>query len=139
MRLEIDFNRRICYREGLRIRPVRCHTPLMQEARSRQNERTGANRRYPPRPRRHRTYPFDKGRIHACLLGLCATHHDQSIQTVLYLGVTVGRDELYSARRLDRSRGRGNDITLVAGFAGSPIPLQQDFRIKKHIDGSADI
>jgi hypothetical protein len=110
----------------------------MQEARGRQNERSGANRRHTPRPGRHRTDAFDKERVHARLLGLCATRHDQSIQTVLYVGVTVGRDELDSARRLDRSRARGTDITLVAGF-GSPKPLQPVFRIEKYIDGSANI
>ena len=73
------------------------------------------------------------------LFGHCASHHDQSIQTVLYVRVTVGRDELDSARRLDRSRGRGNDITLVAEFAAFPIQLHIVVRIEKHVDGSAYI
>jgi hypothetical protein len=110
----------------------------MQEVRGRQDERAGANRRHAPRPGRHRTYAFDKGRISAGLLGLCATRHNQSIQTVPYVRVTVSRDELDSARCLDRSRGRGNDITQVAGF-GSTEPWQPVFRIEKHIDGSAYI
>src|ERR1700730_7859963 len=110
----------------------------MQEARGRQNERAGANRRHAPYPWRHRTYAFNKGRIHASLLGLPATRHDQSIQTVPYVRVTVSRDELDSTRRPDRSRGRGNDITQVAGF-GSTEPWQPVFRIEKHIGGSAHI
>ena len=58
----------------------------------------------------------------AGLLGLCATRHDQSIQSVPDVRVTVGRDELNSARGPDRSRGGGYEIALVTGFVGSSEP-----------------
>lgn len=51
----------------------------------------------------------------------------------------MSRDELDSAACPDRSRGRGNDITPVAGFAGSSVPHQPVFRIVKRIGGSTHI
>ena len=70
-------------------------------------------------PRCHRTHPFDEGRvILAGLLEIYAARHDQSIQTVLYVIATLGRDDLDSAMGPDRARGGGNDNKLVAGFVG---------------------
>jgi hypothetical protein len=104
---------------------MRRYAPVMQEARGRQYERAGANRRHPPHPRRHRTHPFDEGRILAGLLDTYyATRDEQSIQTVPYVMETVGCDDLDSTHRPDRSRGGGQDIALVAGLVGSPEPPQ---------------
>ena len=82
---------------------------------------------------------FDEGRIVARLFGVGATHHEQRIEAILKVGVTVSRDKLDSARRPDRSRGRGNDIPLVAGQVGFPVPQLPILRIEKHIGGSAHI
>ena len=117
---------------------MRRHAPLMQEARSRQNERAGTNRRHTPRLWRDRSHAFHKRRILTSLLSLRAACNDQSIETVRYVGVTVSRDELDAAKRPDWSRSRGNDITLVAGF-GFSESLEPISRIEKRIRGAADV
>jgi hypothetical protein len=79
-------------------------------------------------------HPLDEGRvILAGLLGIYATRHDQSIQTVLYVIATLGRDDLDSGMRPNRSRGGGQDIKLVAGFVGSPEPRQPKVRKVEHV------
>ena len=117
---------------------MRRHAPLMQEARSRQNERAGTNRRHTPRLWRDRSHAFHKRRILTSLLSLRAACNDQSIETVRYIRVTMGCGELDAAGCPDRSRGRGNDITLVAwlGFSESRQPI---LRMEKRIRGSADV
>ena len=112
----------------------------MQEARGRQDERAGTNRRHPPHPRCHRTHPLDEGWvILAGLLDIYATRHDQSIQTVLYVIATVGRDDLDSGMCPDRAGGGGQDNKLVAGFVGSPEPRQPVVREVEHVQWSAHI
>jgi len=119
---------------------MRRHAPVMQEACSRQDEGAGTNRRHPPHPRRHRTHPFDEGRILAGLLDTYyATSDDQSIQTVPYVMETVGCDDLDSTHRPHPSRGSGEDIALVAGFVGSPEPSQPEVRVVERVAGSAHI
>ncbi len=86
-----------------------------------------------------RTHSTSAGVLAGLLAIYYATRHDQSIQTVPYVTVTVGRDDLDSRYRPDRSRGGGYDIALVAGFVGSPEPWQPDVRPVEHIAGSAHI
>jgi hypothetical protein len=117
---------------------MRRHAPLMQKARRRQNERTSANRGHTPRLWRDRPDAFDKRRIFTRLLRLWTTRHDQSIETVRYVGVTVSRDELDAAKRPDWSRSRGNNITLVTGF-GFSESIQPQFCVAKHIRGTANV
>jgi hypothetical protein len=116
---------------------MRRHAPVIQEARGRQYERAGTNRRHPPHPRRHRTHPFDEERVLAGLLGIFATCNDQSVQTISYVTVTVARRDLDSTLRSDRSRGGGYDIALVAGFVGSSEPCQPVVRVVECVEGTA--
>ena len=113
---------------------------MIQQARRRQDERAGTNRRHSPHPRCDRMHPLDEGRvILADLLEIYATRHDQSIQSVLYVIPTLGRDDLDSAMRPDRSRRGGQDNKLVAGLVGSPEPWQRKVREVEDVQWSAHI
>ena len=76
MQTGVNLDRRVCRRKQVGKHPVCRHAPMVQETSGRQYERSGTNRRHPPRPRRYRTHPLNKRLVFACLFDAVAPRDD---------------------------------------------------------------